>query len=39
MADLVSRLLHRVSWQAEKLFKARGWLRTMVWCAESEDGR
>ena len=39
MANSVSRLLHRVSWQAEKLFKARGALRTMVWCTESEDGR
>ena len=39
MADLVSRLLHRASWQVEKMFKARGWLSTMVWCTESEDGR
>src|SRR4051812_42169191 len=39
MADLVSRLLHRVSWQAEKLFRARGWLRTMVWCTETKSGR
>ena len=39
MADLVSRLLHRVSWQAEKLFRARGWLRTMVWCSETKNGR
>jgi hypothetical protein len=38
MADL-DRLLHRVSWQVEKLFKARGWLRTMVWFTEAKDGR
>jgi hypothetical protein len=39
MPDPVSRLLQRASWQAEKLFKARGWLRTMVWCTKSADGR
>ena len=39
MPDSVNCLLQRVSWQAEKLFKARGWLRTMVWCTETEDGR
>jgi hypothetical protein len=33
------RLLHCASWQAEKLFKARGWLRTMVWVTEAKDGR
>ena len=38
MPDLV-RLLQRASWQAEKLFKARGWLRTMVFCTETKDGR
>ena len=32
-------MLHRASWQAEKLFKARGWLRTMVWCTETRDDR
>jgi hypothetical protein len=32
-------LLQRASWQAEKLFKARGWLRTMVWVTEAKDGR
>ena len=30
-------MLHRVSWQAEKLFRARGWLRTMVWITETKD--
>jgi hypothetical protein len=35
----LSRLLHRASWQAEKLFKARGWLLTMVWVTEAKDGR
>ena len=30
--------LQRASWQAEKLFKARGWLRTMVWCTETAEG-
>ena len=32
-------MLHRASWQAEKLFKARGHLRTIVWCTETKDGR
>jgi hypothetical protein len=31
--------LHRASWAAEKVFKARGWLRPLVWCAETKDGR
>jgi hypothetical protein len=39
MPDPVRRLLQRASWQAEKLFKARGWLRTMVWVTEAQDGR
>jgi hypothetical protein len=39
MPDPVSRLLPRASWRAEKLFKARGWLRTMVWVTEAKDGR
>jgi hypothetical protein len=39
MPNPVSRLLHHASWQAEKLFKARGWLCTMVWCTETKDGR
>ena len=32
-------MLHRASWQAEKVFKARGWLRPLVWCTETKDGR
>jgi hypothetical protein len=31
--------VHRASWHAEKLFKARGWLRTMAWVTETGDGR
>jgi hypothetical protein len=32
-------MLRRASWQAEKLFKARGYLRTMIWVTETKDGR
>jgi hypothetical protein len=39
MPDPVSRLLRRASYMAEKLFKARGWLRTIVWITEANDGR
>ena len=32
-------LLHRCSWQAEKLFKQRGHFRSMLWLTECSDGR
>jgi hypothetical protein len=35
---MLGRLLQRASWQAEKLFKARGWLRTMLWVTEAKHG-
>jgi hypothetical protein len=31
-------LLHRCSWQAEKLLKQRGSFRTVLWLAERADG-
>ena len=31
-------LLHRCSWQAEKLFRQRGSFRSMLWLTEMSDG-